>query len=100
MPSNGLTDPAIRKAKPSEKPRKLSEGGGLYLELQPSGARWWRLKYRIDGKEKRLSLGVFPDVSLSEARVKRDAARKLVAAGADPSDDRKRSSRRRSVLAR
>ena len=89
MPTNKLSDPAIRKAKAGDKPRKLSDGGGLYLELQPSGSRWWRLKYRIGGKEKRLSLGVYPDVSLAEARVRREVARKLVAAGTDPSDERK-----------
>lgn len=84
-----LTDAAIRKAVPGDKPRKLSDGGGLYLELQPSGARWWRLKYRIHGKEKRLSLGVYPAVTLAQARVKRDEARALVAAGTDPSEARK-----------
>ncbi len=89
MPTDKLTDAAIRKAKPSEKPRKLGDGGGLYLELQPSGSRWWRLKYRLGGKEKRLSLGVYPDVSLADARVRREAARRLVAAGTDPSDERK-----------
>ncbi len=89
MPTNKLSDPTIRKAKAGDKPRKLSDGGGLYLELQPSGSRWWRLKYRIGGKEKRLSLGVYPDVSLAEARVRREVARKLVAAGTDPSDERK-----------
>lgn len=89
MPTDKLSDPAIRKAKPSDKPRKLSDGGGLYLELQPSGARWWRLKYRIGGKEKRLSLGVYPAVSLSDARRRREEARALVAAGTDPSEARK-----------
>ncbi|MEY8689622.1 MAG: tyrosine-type recombinase/integrase [Leptothrix sp. (in: b-proteobacteria)] len=87
--NNTLTDAAIRKAVPGDKPRKLSDGGGLYVELQPSGARWWRLKYRIDGKEKRLSLGVYPAVTLAQARVKRDEARALVAAGTDPSEARK-----------
>ena len=89
MPINTLTDAAIRKAKPGDKPRKMSDGGGLYLELQPSGARWWRLKYRINGKEKRLSLGVYPAVSLADSRQRRDEARRLVAAGTDPSETRK-----------
>ena len=89
MPTDTLSDVAIRKAKPGDKPRKLSDGGGLYLELQPNGARWWRLKYRIHGKEKRLSLGVYPAVSLSDARKRRDEARVLVASGTDPSDERK-----------
>jgi hypothetical protein len=89
MPTDKLTDTAIRKAKAGDKPRKLGDGGGLYLELQPSGSRWWRLKYRLGGKEKRLSLGVYPDVSLADARGRREAARRLVAAGTDPSDERK-----------
>lgn len=89
MPAATLSDAAIRKAKPGDKPRKLSDGGGLYLELQPSGARWWRLKYRHHGKEKRLSLGVYPAVSLADARRRRDEARALLAAGTDPSDERK-----------
>jgi integrase len=84
-----LTDTTIRKATPGEKPRKLSDGGGLYLELRPNGARWWRLKYRMDGKEKLLSLGVYPTVSLAQARVKREEARSLIAAGIDPSEARK-----------
>jgi integrase len=89
MPTDTLSDAAIRKAKPGEKPRKMADGGGLYLELQPSGAKYWRLKYRIDGKEKRLSLGVYPTVTLAEARKRREEARALIAAGTDPSEARK-----------
>lgn len=84
-----LTDTTIRSAKPSEKPRRLFDGGGLYLEIAPSGGKWWRLKYRSGGKEKRLSLGVYPDTGLKEARDRRDAARKLLAAGVDPGEHRK-----------
>ena len=84
-----LTDISIRNAKPAEKPRKLSDGGGLYLEVRPNGGRWWRLKYRIADKEKLLSLGVYPDVSLSLARERREEARKLLAQGIDPSAQRK-----------
>ncbi len=84
-----LTDVAIRKAKAGEKPIKLSDERGLYLELSPSGGKWWRLKYRFESKEKRLSLGVYPDVGLKEARERRDAARKLLADGVDPSENRK-----------
>lgn len=86
MASDKLTDVAIRKAKPGEKARKLADGGGMYLELHPNGGKYWRLKYRIAGREKRLALGVYPDVSLADARRLRDHARKLVAAGADPSE--------------
>jgi integrase len=84
-----LTDTAIRTAKPAEKARKLFDGGGLYIEVSPAGGKWWRLKYRFDGKEKRLSLGVYPDVPLKAARNKRDETRKLLAEGIDPSDNRK-----------
>ena len=73
-----LTDTAIRNTKPGVKPIKLFDERGLYLELSPTGGKWWRLKYRFDGKEKRLSLGVYPDVSLKDARDRRDTARKLL----------------------
>ena len=56
-----LPDTSIRKAKPTDKPQRLFDGGGLYLELSPAGGKWWRLKYRFGGKEKRLSLGIYPD---------------------------------------
>lgn len=84
-----LTDTAIRKAKPTDKTQRLYDGGGLYVELSPSGGKWWRLKYRHGGKEKRLSLGTYPDTGLADARAKRDEARKLLAAGVDPGEHRK-----------
>ena len=84
-----LTDTLIRTSKPSEKARKLSDGGGMYLEIAPTGGKLWRLKYRFGGKEKRLALGIYPDTSLKDAREKREAARKLLAAGVDPSEHRK-----------
>lgn len=84
-----LTDIAIRKARPAESPIRLFDGGGLYLEIVPSGGKWWRLKYRHGGKEKRLSLGTFPDTSLKAAREARDKARRQIAAGIDPSSERK-----------
>jgi hypothetical protein len=79
-----LTDTAIRNAKPGEKPIRRFDGG-----VSPTGGEWWRLKYRLEGKEKRLSLGVYPDVSLKDARDRRDASRKLLADGIDPSENRK-----------
>ncbi len=84
-----LSDTAIRNAKPGEKSIRMYDTGGLYLEIAPSGGKWWRLKYRVDGKEKRISLGVYPDVSLKDAREKRDAARKQLANDVDPGEHRK-----------
>lgn len=84
-----LTDTAIRNAKPREKRYKLSDSGGLYLEVSPAGGKWWRLKYRFNGKEKRISLGVYPEVGLKDARERRGENRKLVAAHIDPSANRK-----------
>ena len=79
-----LTDTAIRNAKPGPKPIKLFDERGLFILLQPSGGKLWRLKYRYAGKEKKLSLGIYPDVSLKVARARRDEARTLLANGADP----------------
>ena len=87
-----LTDTAVRNAKPAIKARKLFDGGGLYLEISPRGGKWWRWKYRFGGKEKRLSLGVYPDVSLKAARARHDEARALLAEGLIPV---KRARRRR-----
>jgi len=87
--SQPLTDAAIRNVKPVSKPQRLFDGGGLYLEVAPSGGKWWRLKYRFGGKEKRISFGVYPEVSLKDAREKRDAARKLLTQGVDPGEERK-----------
>jgi integrase len=84
-----LTDAAVRNASPRPKSYKLSDASGLYLEIAPSGGKWWRLKYRFGGKEKRLSFGVYPEVGLKDAREKRDAARKQIAAGIDPGEVRK-----------
>lgn len=88
-----LTDRAIRAMKPTDKPYRSFDSGGMYLEVAPSGGKWWRLKYRHGGKEKRLSLGVYPDVGLADARERRDAARKLLADGKDPSAQRKAARR-------
>lgn len=84
-----LTDIAIRKAKPADKPQRLFDGGGLYLEIAPSGGKLWRWKYRLAGKEKRLALGIYPDVGLADARERHAAARKMLAAGIDPGEQRK-----------
>ena len=67
-PHMPLTDISIRNAKPGAKSKKLSDGFGMYLEITPAGGRYWRIKFRVAGKEKRLSLGIYPAVSLKEAR--------------------------------
>ena len=90
--SGKLTDVAIRNAKPGPKPCRMFDGGGLYLEISPAGGKLWRLKYRFGGKEKRLSLGAYPEVPLSQAakdapkgaRQKAFEARSLLAEGIDP----------------
>lgn len=84
-----LSDTAARNAKPAKKAQKLFDGGGMYLLVRPNGAKWWRLKFRVAGKEKLLSLGVYPDVSLKAARDKRDEARKMLAAKIDPAEHRR-----------
>ncbi len=92
-----LTDTAIRNAKPKPTPSKLSDGGGLYLFLSPSGGKWWRFDYRFDKKRKTLALGVYPDVGLKDARIRRDTARKQLADGIDPSNQRKAEKAARAV---
>lgn len=85
-----LTDVAIRNAKPRPKPYKMADALGLFLLVQPSGGKLWRLKYRVEGREKKLGFGIYPDVSLSEARKRRDEARELLASGKDPSREKQR----------
>lgn len=71
-----LTDIKVKTAKPKEKPYKLADGGGMYLLINTNGSKYWRMKYRFAGKEKMLSIGVYPDVTLADAREKRSEARK------------------------
>jgi len=80
-----LNDSIIRNSKPGPKPRKLKDGDGLYLLVQPTGARWWRLRYTIRGVEKALSLGVYPEITLKQARQRREEIRSKIANGVDPS---------------
>ncbi|MGZ8881681.1 MAG: tyrosine-type recombinase/integrase, partial [Methylosarcina sp.] len=84
-----LSDIQARKAKAQDKPYKLADEKGLYLFLTPQGGKLWRFDYRYEGKRKTLSFGAYPDVSLSDARGKRDEARKLIATSSDPSAQRK-----------
>jgi len=86
-----LTDIAIRQAKPAAKQYKIADGGGLYLLVTPAGGKLWRLKYRVAGKEKLLAFGAYPEVSLADARKRRDQARQQIAANKDPAREKKRA---------
>ena len=86
MPPTPLTDTAIRNARSRDKPIHLFDEGGLYLEISPAGGKLWRLKYRFGGKEKRLAFGAYPEITLADARERRDQARKLLANDVDPSE--------------
>ena len=79
-----LADDVVSDAKPKAKPYKMADGGGLYLLVQPHGSKLWRVKYRFGGKEKTLSLGVYPKVTLADARDRKDEARTMLAGGNDP----------------
>jgi hypothetical protein len=79
-----LTDSLIRSAKPSQRPQKLSDSGGLHLLVAPNGGRYWRYSYRFNGKQKTLTLGVYPDVRLVQARARHQEARQQLANGVDP----------------
>ena len=81
-----LNDEFLRSVEPADKPRRFFDGARLYVEISPSGGRWWRFKYRFVGVEKRLSLGTYPDTSLEEARAKRNVARELLLNGVDPGE--------------
>ena len=95
-----LTDVAVRAAKPAEKPRKLFDGQGLYLEVVPSGGKRWRWRYRWGGREKLLSMGTYPAVSLLDARKRRDDALRLLAQGQDPSAVRRAQKMAQAAAAR
>jgi len=94
-----LTDVAVRKAAPRAKRYRLADGGGMYLEVTPGGAKYWRLKYRVAGREKRLALGVYPTVSLSAARQGCQEAHRLLAQGIDPGVARKAAKQQRVEVA-
>ena len=85
-----LSDMQIRTAKPEKKDVKLFDGGGLFLLVTKSGGKLWRLKYRYNGKEKLLSFGVYPDISLAVARNKRDEAKQVLTQGIDPGEVKKK----------
>lgn len=88
-----LTDLEVRRAAPRERTYRISDGRGMYLEIAPAGGKYWRLKYRFNAREKRLALGVYPDVTLAQARRKRDETRAMLADGIDPSQAKKEKKR-------
>ena len=88
-PTNQLTELSIKQAKTKEKQYKLTDGEGMYLRVYPNGSKYWQLQYWFDGKQKILSFGVWPNISLKEARDKRFAAKKLIKEGIDPNDEKK-----------
>lgn len=94
-----LTDVAIRNAKPKEKPYKLGDTLGLFLLVQPSGGKLWRLKYRFEGRERKLAIGTYPQLGLAEARKRRDEARDQLSQGKDPSREKKREKLRSQLQA-
>ncbi len=82
---NKLSATAVKTAKPKDKTIRMADGGGLYLEIRPTGSKYWRMKYRFAGKEKLLAIGTYPDVTLAEARKVRDRAKEQLAEDVDPS---------------
>lgn len=88
-----LTDIKVKTAKPKDKPYKLADGGGMYLLINTNGSKYWRMKYRFAGKEKMLSIGVYPDVTLADAREKRSEARNSSLLEAIQEAKRKKKSR-------
>lgn len=95
----GLIDSTLRRAKAADKPYNLYDTGGLYLTVATTGAKWWRLKYRFAGKERRMGLGTYPDVSLAGAREARDKARIVLRSGKDPGAIRRTEDARRRIAA-
>ena len=93
--TNKLSEVAVRQAKPGDKAYRLADGGGLYLEVMPNGSRYWRLKYRYGGKEKRLALGVYPGVTLAKAREGARDAKTLLQEGGDPGEAKKQDKQKR-----
>jgi len=93
-----LTDQKVKALKPKEKQYKVSDEKGLYLLVKPNAGKYWRLKYRFAGKEKNLAIGVYPDVSLKQARLERDEAKKLIQANIDPVQDKQEQKLKRLEL--
>ncbi|MCY1408712.1 Prophage integrase IntS [compost metagenome] len=94
MPENLLTDAKVKSVKPADRDWKLSDGGGLFLLIKPTGGKFWRWKYRLQGKENLFAIGSFPRVSLAEARAARERARTLVKQGIHPAHERQQAKQR------
>lgn len=94
-----LTDTAIRNAKPKDKPYKVADSQGLYLLINPQGSKLWRIKYRMNGAERKLSLGAYPEITLAEARTARDAARRQLAHSVDPNAAKRQAKIEASIRA-
>ena len=97
--SRRFDDVAIRNAKPGAKAIKLADGGGMFLLVTPAGGKLWRLKYRVDGREKLLAIGAYPEIGLGEARRRREEARELIALGKDPAREKQRENVRARIQA-
>ena len=94
-----LNNIQCESAKPKEKPYKMADGQGMYLDIQPNGSKYWRFRYRMHGKQKLAAFGVYPDVSLKDAREKRRLARQLLDQGIDPNDHKRKEKRKASINA-
>ncbi len=94
-----LSDAKVRNAKPGSKPYKIADGEGLFLLIRPAGGKYWRMRYFFGGKEKLLALGVYPEITLSDARARRAQAQKLLANGTDPGDAKKEAKREATLKA-
>jgi hypothetical protein len=92
-----LTDTKVKKLKPAEKPRRYTDGGGMYLEVRANGSKLWRYAYRYDGRRKLLALGSYPDVSLSEARRRHQETRKQLAQGSTPPQRKSRPGGKQAI---
>ena len=88
-PTNQLTELSIKQAKPKQKQYKLTDGEGMYLRIYPNGSKYWQLQYWFEGKQRILSFGVWPDISLKEARDKRFEAKKKIKGGINPIGEKK-----------
>ena len=93
-----LSAVTVKQAKPKEKKYVLKDEKGLYLEISPAGGKWWRLRYWMNKKENRISLGVYPETSLAEARIRRDEARLKISKGIDPALERKKIHQENTTL--